>query len=73
MTTDLLIAIATGQGSALIILLLWIRSVIKDRDFYRDRDSQNYTALKIAVEELENRPRPNGPNPGLRMVEGGRP
>lgn len=59
-----------GPGSALVVLMLWIRSITKDRDFYRDRYEENNKALKIAVEELENPSKSNNPS-RLKIVRNG--
>ena len=70
MTPELVLALISGQGSALVILLLWIRSITKDRDFWREAALGDRFLAKVAVEELESRPKPPPGRPGLSVVNG---
>lgn len=58
MTPEVIIAIASGTGTTVPVLLIWIRQVIKERDFWRDLALQGHTMTKAAVTELESRPNP---------------
>lgn len=70
--TDLVPLLLAGSPWAILaaVFLFMLRQVIKDRDWYRDRYEENNRALRLSVEELENRPRPDGPTP-LRVVRNG--
>lgn len=64
--TDLVPLLLAGSPWAILagVFLFLLRQVIKDRDWYRDRYEENNKALRLSVEELENRPK-------LRVVRNG--
>lgn len=68
MSTEAVVALVTGQGSALVVLLLWIRAITKDRDFWRELVIGDRTIARAAIGALEQRPPPAG---GLQMVRDG--
>lgn len=64
--SELLPFLAAGSPWAVLasVCLFYLRQITKDRDWYRERYEENNRALRVAVEELEVRPK-------LRVVRNG--